>query len=78
MIPRRESYDKKEKDNTEVYYFQGQSARTKHCFDLDHEWLKENFMTRKPDFYLKKIKLNLGVIIQKYIKYLEYQLVMKK
>ena len=40
MIPRRESYDKKEKDNTEVYYFQGQSARTKHCFDLDHEWLK--------------------------------------
>ena len=31
--------------------FQVQSEITKHWFDLDHEWLKENFMTRKPYLY---------------------------
>ena len=53
MILRRESYDIKEKDKTKIYNFQGKSARTKHWFNLDHEWLKENFMTREPDFYKK-------------------------
>ena len=42
---------KRKKDKTKKYNFQGQSARTKHWFYLDHEWLKENFMTREPDFY---------------------------
>ena len=51
MILRRELDDIKEKDKTKKYNFQGQSARTKHWFDLDHEWLKENFMTCEPDFY---------------------------
>ena len=46
MIRLRESTDKKEKDKTKKYNFQGQPARTKHCFDIDHEWLKEIFMTR--------------------------------
>ena len=69
---------KRKKDNTRKYNFQGQSARTKHWFDLDHEWMKENSMKREPDFYKNYIKLNLGVIIQKSIKYLEYQLVMQK
>ena len=41
--------DIKEKDKTRTFNFQGQSARTKHWFD--HEWLKEKFMTREPDFY---------------------------
>ena len=35
-------------------------------------------MTREPDFNKNFIKQNLGVIIQKNIKYLEYQLVMEK
>ena len=53
MILRRELDDKKEKNKTKKFNFQGQSERTKHWFDIDHEWLKENFMTRKPDFYKK-------------------------
>ena len=51
MIHQREIYDKKEKENTKKYNFQGHLARKKNSFDLDHEWLKENFMTREPYFY---------------------------
>ena len=51
MIRRRESDDKKEKYKTKKYNFQGKSARTKHWFYIDHEWLKDNFITREPDFY---------------------------
>ena len=38
---------------TNKYNFQGKPERTKHWFDLDHEWLKENFTTREQDFYKK-------------------------
>ena len=38
-------------ENTKRYDFQGQSARSRRWFDLDHEWLEENFMTREPGFY---------------------------
>ena len=55
MIRRRESDDKKKKYKKEMCKFQGQSARAKPWFDLDNEWLKENFMTREPDFYIEKI-----------------------
>ena len=55
MIRRRELDDKKEKYNTKQYNFQVQSSRAKHWFDLDHEWLKENYMTSGPDLYLKTI-----------------------
>ena len=51
MIRQRESYDKKEKDKTRKYNSQGRSEIIKRWFDIDHEWLKENFMTREPDFY---------------------------
>ena len=51
MILRRDSDDKKEKDDTNKYNFQGKSSRIKYWIDLDHEWLKENFMTREPDSY---------------------------
>ena len=54
MIRRRESDDKNELYKTKIYSFQQKSARTKHWFDLDHECLKENFMTREPYFYKKK------------------------
>ena len=73
MICRRESYDKKEKEKTKKYNFQGQSERSGRLFNLDNDWLKESFMTREPYFYRKCIKLNLGEMIQKHIKYLEYQ-----
>ena len=53
IIRRRDSYDKKEQDKTKQYNFQVQSERTKHSFNIDHEWIKETFMTREPDFYLK-------------------------
>ena len=53
MIHRRQLYDIKEKDRTNKINFQGESAKTKHCFDLDHKWLKENFMTHEPYFYKK-------------------------
>ena len=51
MICRRESGDKKGKYKTKKYNFQGKSARSRLWFNLDHEWLKENFMTREPYFY---------------------------
>ena len=51
MIHRRESDDKDCKDKTNEYNFQGKSARAKHLFDLNHEQLKANFMTREPYFY---------------------------
>ena len=38
----------------------------------------DQLVTCETDFYRKFIKLNLGVMIQKYYKYLEYQLVMQK
>ena len=53
MIRRRESDNIKEKYKTNKFNFQGQSARTKHWFDLDYKWLKENFMTSEIDLYLK-------------------------
>ena len=37
MIHRNDSDNKKEKENTEKYNFQGQSARSVRWFDLDHE-----------------------------------------
>ena len=40
MIRRRESEDKKEKDKTTKYNYQGKSASKRHWLDLDHEWLK--------------------------------------
>ena len=41
VIRRRELDDIKEKYKPKIYNFQGQSARTKFLFYLDHEWLKE-------------------------------------
>ena len=71
MIHLSESDTKKEKENTKKYIFQGHQAKSRRWFNLDHEWLKENLRTHEPDFYRKYIKLNLGVMIQKNIKYVE-------
>ena len=64
------SDDIKEKDKTKQINFQGKSAITKHWFGLYHEWLKEKFVTREPDFYKNYIKLNLGMIKHTTIKHL--------
>ena len=37
VICQRESDDKKERENTKKYNFQGQSERSRRWFDLDHE-----------------------------------------
>ena len=46
IIHRRGLDDKKEKYEKYIYNFQGQSARSRRWFDLDHECLKEKFRTR--------------------------------
>ena len=51
LIRRKESENQTENKNTKKYNFQGQSARSRRWFDIDHVWLKETFMTREPDFY---------------------------
>ena len=55
MIRRRNLDDIKETYKTNKFNFQGKSTRTKHWFDIGHEWLKEIFMTCEPDFYLKNV-----------------------
>ena len=51
MMRRRNLYDIKEKYRTKKFNFQGKSARTKHWFDIDSEWLRKSFMSREPYFY---------------------------
>ena len=41
MILRKESENKKEKEKTKKYNFQGKSSRPRRWFDLDHEWSEE-------------------------------------
>ena len=36
--------NKKGRENTKKYHFQGKSAREKGWFDLDYEWLKNIFV----------------------------------
>ena len=47
------------------YLFQGQSAKSKYCFDIDIEWVEGNFSTREPQFYKRlfqtKIKDQSGI-----------------
>ena len=39
--------------NGSKFKFQGQSGRSKLCFDLDLDLIDINFSTREPDFYKK-------------------------
>ena len=39
--------------NQAKFKFQGQSARSQQCFDLDLDWIEVNFSTREPDLYKK-------------------------
>ena len=58
MICQKGSGNKKGKENTKKYNFQGKSTRSRRWFNHDHEWLEENFMARKPDFYEKNYQMN--------------------
>ena len=44
MIHQKDLDNKKGKDKTKKYNFQGQSTRSKRWFDLDHEWLEESLV----------------------------------
>ena len=39
--------------NEDEFKFRGQSAISQRWFDLDFDWIEENFSTREPDFYRK-------------------------
>ena len=42
--------------NKVKFKFQGQSARSQHCFDLDFDLIEVNFSKREPDFYKNNSK----------------------
>ena len=60
VIHRKESDNKKVKENTKKYNSQRQSARSRHWFDIDHEWSEENFITYEPYFYKKLSEQDWG------------------
>ena len=39
--------------NEAKFKFQGQSERSRRCFDIDFDWIEVNFSTRETDFYKK-------------------------
>ena len=51
-IRQKDSDNKKEKESTKKYNFQGNSTRSILWFDLDHECSKESFSTRETDLYI--------------------------
>ena len=51
--------NKKDKENTKKYHSQGQSARSKGLFNLDHEWSEEKFCTCEPDSYTNLYKIKI-------------------
>ena len=50
------SEEKKKKKRK--YLFQVQSSRSKDWFDLDIEWVAENFSTKEPQFYKSPFQSN--------------------
>ena len=61
IIRQKDSYNKKEKEKTKKYNFQGKSERSIGWFDLDQEWLEEKFRTCELYFYENFIKIILDV-----------------
>ena len=55
IIYRKYLDNKKEKENTERYIFQGKSARSMRWFNHDYEWLEESLSTFELDFYKKTL-----------------------
>ena len=44
--------------NEAKFKFQGQSARSQRCFDLDFDWIEVNFSTCEPDSYKKSFQFH--------------------
>ena len=61
MIRQKDSDNKNKVEKTKKYNFQGQSSISIRCFDLDHEWLEDNFRTREPDFYKNIYQKHINV-----------------
>ena len=59
MISRKGFYNKKQNENKNKYNYQVKSKRSICWFNLDHEWLEENFRAREPDFYKKLYQTNI-------------------
>ena len=78
FIHRKESDNKKEKENTQKDNFQGKSSKSTCLFNLDREWLEKQFRPREPDLYRKLNQTKFRGDYTKHFKYLEYQLVMQK
>ena len=51
--------NEKLKENTKKCYFQGQSARAKGWFNIDHGWLEEKNCTCEPDLFINLFKNNI-------------------
>ena len=47
------------KGKPKKYLFQGQSARSKHWFDLNIGWVEENVSTIESQFYKRLFKINI-------------------
>ena len=48
-------------NSKETYLFQGQSEISKHWFDIDNDWIEDNFMTREPESFKR--------LLQRYIEF---------
>ena len=59
IIRRKDLDNKKEKENTNKYNFQGWSTISKRWFYLDHEWLEKTCSTCEPEFYKKLYQVNI-------------------
>ena len=59
--------------NEAKFKFQGQSARSQRCFDLDFDWIELNFSTRETALYLKKFKATTIHQIQIRLKVFKFQ-----
>ena len=59
MIHKKDQDNKKENENIKKYNFQGNYARSKHWFDLDHKWLEEWICTLLSVFLLKLYQINI-------------------
>ena len=44
---------------TETYSFKGHSEISKHWFDIDLEWMEDNFMTREPELCKRLFQRNI-------------------
>ena len=54
-------------EKPEKNLFQEQSARSKHSFDIDFEWVEEDFSTREPQFNKRLFQRNIqGQSVTKY------------